>query len=77
MCGLRLGDAEEDRIDLLDCQVGVAADLELDQRGAAVRRDLTPISGVERGADVRHRGLPGESAEDGAYRGLERRVVRL
>ncbi len=77
MCGLRLGDAEEDRIDLLDCQVGVAADLELDQRGAAVRRDLTPISGVERGADVRHRGLPGEGAEDGAYRGLERRVVRL
>ena len=67
----------EDRIDLVDCQVGVAADLEVDERRAAVRRDLAGVLRLERGADVRDRGLRGERCDDSACRGDERRSSRL
>ena len=49
---LRGGDAVEDRVDLVDRLVLVAADLELDERGVPVLRDLAGVAGSERRADV-------------------------
>ena len=45
---LSLVDAVEDRVDLVHGEVLVAADVELDQRGAAVLRDLPRVRRVER-----------------------------
>ena len=43
VCGLRVGQREEDWIDLVDGEIGIAADLELDDRRVAVLRDLTGV----------------------------------
>ncbi len=52
---LRLSDLGDDGVDLVGCIVGVAANLELDQRGTTVLRDLTCMLGVERRPNVRDR----------------------
>ena len=52
VCLLQLGHPVEDRADPVDRRVGVAADLELHERGVAVRGDLPAVPGSERRADV-------------------------
>ena len=47
-----VGHPVEDRADPVDRRVGVAADLELHERGVAVRGDLPAVPGSERRADV-------------------------
>ena len=49
---LRGGDGVDDRFDLVDRLVLVAADVEVDEDGAAVFRDLARIAASERRADV-------------------------
>ena len=49
---LRSGDRVQDGTDLVDRLLLVAADLELDECGVPVLRDLGRVSGLERRADV-------------------------
>ncbi len=73
---LRLLDALEDGADLVGRVVGVASDLELDEGGVPVLRDLAGVSGCERRADVLNRSQPGDSLDDVLDRGRERRIAR-
>ena len=70
------GDRVEDRVDLVGRLVLVAADLELDERGVSVLRDLARVAGVERRADVLDGLELRDAGDDVLDRGLEGRIAR-
>ena len=74
---LGLGDFVEDGDDLVDCLVGVAADLELDERRVPVLRDLiAALPGGERRPDMLNSLQLGDAADDVLDRGGERWIAR-
>ena len=71
-----LVDSVENRADLVHRLVGVAADLELDERRVPVWRDLARVVRVERRANVLDRVERLEPRDDVRDRGREGRVAR-
>ena len=66
----------EHRADLVCGEVGVAADLELDEGRVAVRRDLARVGRVERRTHVLHDVETGDAGDDVGDRGLEGGIGR-
>ncbi len=73
---LRVGDAFEDRAELVARLVLVASDLELDERGTPALCDLTCVGRVERRTDVLNGRLLRNARHDILDRGVESRRAR-
>ncbi len=73
---LHLVDLVEDRADLVDRLVGVAADLELDERRVPALRDLARVRRIERRPHVLDDVQRGDAGDDVRDRGLEGRIAR-
>src|SRR4029450_6348230 len=64
MRGLGGGDRRDDRIDLVRRVIGIAADVERDERRAPIGRDLVGVRAVERARDVRGHAGPLDATDD-------------
>ena len=74
---LDVGHRVDDRIDLRRRVNRVALDIEVDERGATVRRDLGLVAGFGRRADVLDEAERRDLRNDVGHDRLERRIVRI